>query len=251
MASHRHLIYLTFLFLNTNLRAEELDSGSVRSDYSFINGRSGRNGHEVNLTGLYRYFQRNQLEIGYSMLGKSYRGVPMRYDRMLRIGHGWSFHHRAYFYSNFEKNISRHYGPDWSVYGEPHYLPLENLDLGLGAQWKSYPINHNFSLRPVASYEIFDVLILSARSDIVLKTERAASGEGNIEYKIHPRFSLRAGGGRGKSDEGDGVLDDFRQFTTQANFKLLDTLQIHANFQLYRGDLRKENRYGGGMNYYF
>lgn len=228
-------------------------SSNIRffSDYSFIDGRAGRNGHEYNFTSLYRYHGRNEIELGYSMVGKSYAGVPMKYDRLLRFGHSLELNDQFYIYTNAEKNLSQHYSPEWSLYAEPHYIFIPEIDLGLGTIFKSYPIHKAVGLRPVASLQMTQALLLYLRSDIALKPDRAISGEGSLEYQIHPKILLRAGGGGGKSDEGDGILDDFKEFSSKATFTIADTIKINALYQIYRGDLRKENRYGGGVNFVF
>lgn len=232
-----------FIFADAGIR--------LITDYAFANGRSGRNGHEVNAAALYKYYKKNQLELGYSMIGKSYSNIEMKYDRMLRLGHSWNFNESVYLYTHAEKNISQHYNADWSIYAEPHFLPHPNLDLAVGGQWKSYPIHKAFNLRGLVALTPIDRLTLMGRSDIALKPERAIAGEGSLEFQIHPRFALRAGGGGGKSDEGDGLLDDFYQYFGRASFDLTEELKINALTQIYRGDLRKENRYGGGLDLQF
>lgn len=219
--------------------------------YQFIDGRGGKTGHEVAATGLYQYYKKNKLELSYQSLGKSYLGVPMRYDRLLELGHYLNLNDDFYFYSRADFNFSQHYSEDWGLYGEPHWMAWRELDVAIGAHFKSYPHNKAFALRPNFYLPLFERLILRGRSDIALKPDRAVSGEGSLEAILHPRFSIRAGGGWGKTDEGDGLLDDFHQWSVSSHFRATKHLRLLAEMQVYRGDLRKENRFGGGLDFAF
>lgn len=239
----RILIPIAFCSLFLDAHAADL---RFFSNYSYIDGRGSRTGSEYELTGTYDYYKRSRLELGYSVIGKSYANTEILYDRYIRLGHTAHINEEFYFYSSFEKNISRHYGADWSLYLDPHYIYASVIDLGIGGQFKSYPVHRAWALRPTITFYIMDGLSISGRSDIALKPERAASGEGALSFD-YLKLSTRIAAGGGKTDEGDGLIDDFKQITFEAGYRHFGFLKVKGFYQIYRGDLRKENRYGAGL----
>lgn len=218
------------------------------SNYSFADGRGGRTSHETDVVGIYRYYEKNQIEMGYAMVGKSYSGLETKYDRYLKFGHTLAPHDSFYFYSAFETNMSQHYGADWLVFVEPHYLPHQDLDFSLGAKFSSYPVRKSFALIPQWRITLVDGLTVSIRTDISIKPERTFSGEGGFEVEPIQKLTLKVSGGGGKTDEGDALIDDFYQISSQIKYTVIENLRITAMTQFYRGDLRRENRYGLGLD---
>jgi len=229
-------------------RAAQLQLGGT---YAFGDGTVGRVVHEGEGFLRYRYKEENWLGLGFQIIGKSFRGVPLRYDRILKFDHTWVFARRSYLLTGIDFNVTRHYSAEQSLWADYHEPVFRDLDLGLMFRYKNYPTEDALSLTPTAYFAKFDPLIFQARADVLIKPKVLASADVKVSYQLLSLTKIFGGGGGGKSDEGDGLTDQFWQATFGASQSLSKTIDIRGDFQIYRGKLRDENRFAGGLQCYF
>lgn len=225
-------------------------SFSLSGDYTFTKGIQGRVGHEFDFKGAVEYFDKNVIELGFRRDGRAYRDLPLSYDSIFHLKHVFTGFDHFYIEKEFEFSKSPDFSPELKLALEPHVV-WSKFDLSLGGGAKKYPRIWTLSLRPQIIFSIRDGLLFLARSDVELKPDRLASGEGVVQWTFLPGWTLRLGGGGGKTDEGSGLDDDFYQTSMGLWWQILPAIRLRTSSQIYRGDLRKEFKLGGGVDCFF
>lgn len=222
---------------------------SIGSHYTFIEGSQDRRGHEWETTAS-GYLGKGVRIYGlYRRASRSFGGTETLYDDIggLGISYAWT---KAYLLSDFRFSIDPHFSPEWAAELEPH-LVLSEWDLGFGIQTKHYPNVQALSLRPSLLIPIFSKIDLLPRLFWELRPENLVAGELAMILRPVEGLKIRTGYAFGKGDEGEGLIDEFHSASASIQWRLLRWLQLGINTELYRGDLRDENKWGVTAECYF
>jgi len=215
--------------------------------YEGIHGSQDRFGHEIEGRIQTDYWENQQIFASYQRLSRSYVSASSLYDQIFSIGHNFSFQLPLSVLVSGSYSPSPDFSAQWAGLLEPHLILVDRLDFGLGVQIKKYSQETSILLRPSGEWTFSDAFSAFARGDLLMKPQNLGALEAGIRWLPVPKFQIRMGAGVGKTYEGVGLSDSFKQINAALKFRVVDYLALMVLGQIYRGDLRDENRFGGGI----
>lgn len=222
-------------------------SPTLSFNYEAVDGSQNRFSHELEAKFQMRYLPTQQAFLSYQRLSRSFASASTLYDQIFTVGHISEFTLPLYIIASGSYSPSPDFSAKWAGFLDPHFSFFDRLDFGLGLEIKKYSQETSLLLKPSLYFDFIDRLAFFARSDFLVKPQRLFSFEAGLKVSLHPRFQIRAAGGGGKTYEGQGLSDKFKQMNFGLRWAVVGPLSLFANSQIYRGDLRDENRLGGGF----
>jgi hypothetical protein len=224
-------------------------SADFRLQADYVDGRRDRSAFELEVGAGYRFPERHRLELQYQRLSRSF-GDSKRTDDLFTSFATYAFPRVWYVTAGAETCAHSDFSPLWGLSLDPHAVLPGEIDLGFQVRFRRYRDLNTWSLRPTVFWPAAERLSLLLRADIAIEPKAAVSLEGGGVVRFEPvRIRLTAGGG--KADEGEGLIDSFWQFSPSLSGSLSSKLQLFIRSQFYRGDIRRENRVGGGFEWTF
>ncbi len=223
---------------------KKLSDFRLSAAYEEVWGTRDTQSHEFHLESAARYFKKNELVFGFDQISRSYQNSDAFIDRVYRIDHLWFLTAKVYLLSGYSFAADAHFTPKSKFRLEPHLILPEGFDLGLGNTFSVYEDANSYLLKPMIEKSILDSLVLTVGSEIALHPENAMSGFGTLRWMPWHRLTAKAGVSGGKTDDGDGVIADFINYSVDIGFELCAYAQIHLMGSIYRADNRDEIRSG-------
>jgi len=190
-----------------------------------------------------RVWKKNEVRIFSNLERRKFSGGRTFKDYQLGLGTLLFPHSKFYLDISGAHTPGVDFLPKWEFQGTPHVV-AGIFDFSLGVRWRNYSTVKTFSLKPGATWELSDSFRLATFIDISLKPEKTVSGgvSANVTWSqlIETRLSLSGG----RSDEGDGVFDDFTDIHMGFLFPILSQLSVGLDGGFRTGNLRDELSYG-------
>jgi len=190
-----------------------------------------------------RVWKKNEVRAFSNFERREFAGVVALRDIQAGAGSILFLHPQFYFDLAGAYTPKADFLPKWEAKAEPHWV-VGTFDFSVGSRWRQYRREKTFSLKPAVLWEVSDYLRLGAFTDVSLKPERTVSGgmSANVTWSqaIQTRLSLSGG----RSDEGDGIYDDFTDIHMSFLFPILVQLHLGLDGGFRMGELRDELSYG-------
>lgn len=136
--------------------------------------------------------------------------------------------------------------PRHEIKAEPHFT-WSSFDFSLGSRWRSYSKVKTFSLKSAISWELSEFFRLASFLDTSLKPERTLSGGMSANFTWAQALETRLSLAGGRSDEGDGIFDDFTEIRLSFLFPILSELRLGLDGGFRASELRDELSYGATL----
>ena len=240
------------LMFHTQKRLAKFDLGVLYEHIFGSNQESYLAGADVG----YRYWKRNEVRYSFVRDSRQFSNGPLLVDHLHQISHTAVFPQRVYLQSAVSACFEADFSSRVALELEPHYVFRHGSDVGFGIKWSDYKSSQDvITFRPSWSMPLFDRWLVGLRSDFTVRPTRTLSVLGIVETYWFANFFSRALGGGGKGYEGDGLVDKFYTLAGGVGYQFMPSkdmaLILELMASLYRGDIRDDNRIGGGVRLSF
>lgn len=210
-----------------------------------------RNSYEVSNTLDFRYWKKNHIGFSFLRDARFFDGGTKLEDESFSFSAVSVLNEKLYLEKELSYGPNADFLPDWKFKLVPHYVLTSGEDIYIGSTYSIYESSKVLALFLGVIIPIADRLSWGMRADFTVHPSRAFSIQQNLKWQILQRLETRLIFAGGKTDEGDAQLAGFLNLVGALKWYQYSWLRIQINASIYRGDIRDENRIGGGLELLF
>lgn len=223
----------------------------VRLSADFATMRaSAASGESVRAEAGFRYYEKNSLALAYSRLSRVFYQSSRLSNSVIALSHTLVPARRTYVETPFSYSPNPAFSPKWTAGIDPHLVFADASDATIGYQYSRFITQSTSDVHAGWSRPLSDLFTLGLRASLLFEDETLGSGSAFGDFTFSPRWGLRLSAAGGSALESQKLRDRFYSVDFRLKYSFTPGLSARLTGGTYRGDIRKENSLGAGLDVY-